>query len=219
MSVWNEVILGFALVAGTYWLVKTVYYWLRFRRSIQIEIYSNFLEYSIRKKNIRRLSESYYLKSEFGKHRILYQIAQSKNAKVPQAYVILMLTSGLYILNVKNQGGKILAKKNGDFKQIYEKHEYLFRNPMEESRYFEKQLRKKMSADEIPVKSMVIFPQKCELVWEKEPADEIPVIHRKELIRWIREDFEKNQGSLTEKQINHIFEDLAEDAIAEEKAV
>lgn len=101
MWVWSEVLLGTALVAGGFWLVKTVYCWIRFRKSIQMEVYSNYLEYSIRRKKITRLSESWYFKSEFGKHRIFYQLAQTKKEKVPQAYVLIMLTSGLYILNYK----------------------------------------------------------------------------------------------------------------------
>lgn len=227
MSVWSEVIIGFALAAGTYWLVKTIYYWRRFRQSIHIEIYSGFLEYSIRKKNIRRLSESYYFKSEFGKHRIFYQLAQNKNEKIPQAYVVLILSSGVYILNVKNQCGKILAKQTGDFKQIYEEkekgsgtpkeHRYLLKNPMEESRYFEKKLMARFGEMKIPVKSLVVFPETCEIIWEKENKGEIPVIQRKQMFQWIKKDFEANRGKLAEEKIDEIYHRLADESIEAEK--
>lgn len=227
MSVWSEVIIGFALVAGTYWLVKTIYYWSRFRRSIHIEIYSNFIEYSMRKKNISRLSESYYFRSEFGKHRIFYQLAQAKNEKVPQAYVILTLSSGIYVLNVKNQAGKIFAKQTGDFKQIYtekrkrgetpKEHQYLLKNPMDESRYFEKKLTAKLGETGIPVKSLVVFPENSEIIWEKGNAGEIPVLQRKQMFGWIKKDFEANQGRLTEAKIDEIYHRLADESIEAEK--
>ena len=142
MSVWSDVIAGFALIAGTYWLIKTVRSWRRFRRSVQKEIYSGYFEYAFRSKNLMRLSESFYFKNTFGKHRIFYQLAQAENQKAPQAYVLILLTSGLYILNIKNQGGKITAGKTGDFKQHYAEkngnkksqaeHLYLLENPIED---------------------------------------------------------------------------------------
>ena len=43
MSVWSDVLIGLAFVAGGYWLIKTIYQWNRFRRSIYIEIIYVFL--------------------------------------------------------------------------------------------------------------------------------------------------------------------------------
>ena len=63
MSVWSDVLIGLAFVAGGYWLIKTIYQWNRFRRSIYIEIYSSYFEYAFRRKNLVRLSESFYLMS------------------------------------------------------------------------------------------------------------------------------------------------------------
>ena len=50
MSVWSDVLIGLAFVAGGYWLIKTIYQWNRFRRSIYIEIYSSYFEYAFRRK-------------------------------------------------------------------------------------------------------------------------------------------------------------------------
>ena len=66
MSVRSDVLIGLAFVAGGYWLIKTIYQWNRFRRSIYIEIYSSYFEYAFRRKNLVRLSESFYLNNEFG---------------------------------------------------------------------------------------------------------------------------------------------------------
>lgn len=219
MTVWYEVLLGITLVAGTMWLTKTIYDWRRFRKSIQTELYSGFLEYGVRKRKIQSLSKSYYLNSEFGKHRIIYQLAKSKHEKTPQAYVLLILTSGFYILNVKNQNGKILAKKNGDFRQSHDGQEYLFQNPIKESRYFEKQLREKIANMDLPIRLLVVFPECCEIVWEGEADREVLVLHRKQLIQWIKKDYEANRGILSEGQIDPLFEIIAKESLEAEKMV
>ncbi|MDD3362699.1 MAG: nuclease-related domain-containing protein [Hespellia sp.] len=227
MSVWSEVVIGIALVAGTYWVIKTAYQWNRFRRSAYIELYSSYIEYAFRKKNIVKLSESFYLKNEFGKHRIFYQIAQAKNEKKPQAYILLLLSTGIYILNVKNQADKIILKQHGDMKQIYmekqkkgepvKEHQYLFKNPMEESRFFAKRMEQRIGNTEIPVKSIVVFPEKSELTWDGQPDMEVPVIKRKELIATIKADMEKSQTVLKDSQIDDLYYQLAKESIEMEK--
>ncbi len=143
MSVWSEVIIGIALVAGTYWIIKTAYQWNRFRRSAYIELYSS------------------------------------------------------YILNIKNQ--------------------YLFKNPMEESRFFAKRMEQRIGNTEIPVKSIVVFPEKSELTWEGQPDAEVSVIKRKELIATIKADMEKSQTVLSDSQIDDLYYQLAKESIEMEK--
>lgn len=227
MSVWSEVIIGIALVAGTYWIIKTAYQWNRFRRSVYIELYSGYFEYAFRKKNIVRLSESFYLKNEFGKHRIFYQIAQAKSEKKPQAYILLLLSSGIYILNIKNQADKIILKQHGDMKQIYTEKQkkggpvkecqQLFHNPMEESRFFAKRMEQRIGNTEIPVKLFVVFPEKSDLIWEGQPDEEVSVIKRKDLIATVKADIEKSQTVLTDSQIDDLYYQLAKESIEMEK--
>lgn len=222
MSVWSDVLIGIAVVGGSILFVKNVYMWNIYRRSIQTEIYSNFLEYQMRRKSLKRLSESYYLRSRFGKHRIVYQMARGKNDQTPQAYVILILTSGLYILGVKNQSGRVIAKKRGDFKQFFMdkgKNEkmFLFKNPLDEIRFFEKKLRERLPSIDCPIMNMVIFPEHCKLIWDGKEDEEIPVMKRRQMFGALKEHFEKNPEVLTEGQIDYIFHALADEAIKMEK--
>ena len=227
MSVWSDVLIGLAFVAGGYWLIKTIYQWNRFRRSIYIEIYSSYFEYAFRRKNLVRLSESFYLNNEFGKHKIFYQIAQDKNEKTPQAYILILLTSGIYVLNVKKQSGKVVLKKHGDYKQYYtekgkkgqadKQHEYLFKNPMDESRFFAKRIEQRIGATKIPVRSVIIFPEHAEITWDGTPENEIPIIHRKQLIQTLKEENEKNERVLSDDQIDELYHLLADESIELEK--
>ena len=141
-DVWLELLPGLLLVAGIIAVFKGGSGWYLFRRSIYKEIYSNYLEYAMRKKSLTKLSESYYLDSRLGRHRIFYQLAAAKGERYPQAYVIILLTSGMYVLDIKNQTGDIEASVRGDFKyQTVEKAKKgekakveikMMRNPMEE---------------------------------------------------------------------------------------
>ena len=211
MSVWSDVLIGLAFVAGGYWLIKTIYQWNRFRRSIYIEIYSSYFEYAFRRKNLVRLSESFYLKNE----------------KTPQAYILILLPSGIYVLNVKNQSGKVVLKKHGDYKQYYtekgkkgqadKQHEYLFKNPMDESRFFAKRIEQRIGATKIPVRSVIIFPEHAEITWDGTPENEIPIIHRKQLIQTLKEENEKNERVLSDDQIDELYHLLADESIELEK--
>ncbi len=225
MSVWNDVLIGIAAVAGSVLFVRYVYMWNIYRRSIQKEIYSNFIEYQLRRRNLTRLSESYYLRSRFGEHRIVYQMAQAKNESIPQAYVIIILTSGLYILAVKNQSGRVIAKRRGDFKQFFmdkngrkrEEKQFLFKNPLDEIRYFEKRLNERFFNKEYPVTDIVVFPDHCEISWDGDEDETISVIKRKQVFGVLKEDFEKHKNTLTEEKVNSIFHALADEAIGLEK--
>ena len=209
MEVWNEVLTGLVLVAGGYWVIRTIWQWRLFRRSVYIEIYSGYIEYAFRKKSIPRLSESFYLKNEFGKHRIFYQIAQEKGADRPQAYILLLLNTGIYILNIKNQIGEVVLKKHGGGEG---------KSPVEECRIFENRLRQRLGNTGVTMKPVVVFPQKANLSWEGSSDPDIPVIRRKELIRTVRELSENAEAVLADSQIDELYHQLADESIELERS-
>ncbi len=201
MSVWLEVGIGIVIVMGAAWLVKTATGWNIYRKSIQTELYSNYFEYAFRAKSIEKLSRSFYFKSEFGAHRICYQIAKGKNEKnenYPQAYVMLLLSSGLYILNIKNQ-----QNQSG--------------NPIEETRYFTKKIREKLESSCPRIHQAVILPEHSE-EWKGTKDREVPVLKRKQMFGTIQEDFTKNKGLLSEKQIEELYQVLEKESLEQERA-
>lgn len=137
------------------------------------------------------------------------------------------ITSGIYVLNVKNQSGKVVLKKHGDYKQYYtekgkkgqadKQHEYLFKNPMDESRFFAKRIEQRIGATKIPVRSVIIFPEHAEITWDGTPENEIPVIHRKQLIQTLKKENEKNERVLSDDQIDELYHLLADESIELEK--
>lgn len=226
MAVWNEVLTGIVLVAGGYWIIKMGYQYNQFRRSVYKEIYSGYFEYAFRKKNLIRLSESYYLNNELGKHRIFYQIAQPKNEKIPQAYVLIILSTGIYILNIKNQSDKIILKQHGDMKQIYmekdkksneKMHEYIFKNPMDESRFFAKRMAQRIGDASVRLKSMVVFPEKAELVLDGIKNQEIQIAKRNEVIELIKKDMEVCPKIFSNQRIDELYHQIADESIEMER--
>ena len=222
---WLDLLPGLLLAAGIILLVKGTSGWYMFRRSIYKEICSNYLEYVMRKKSLSKLSESYYLDSRLGKHRIYYQLAAAKGEKTPQAYVVLILTSGIYLLDIKKQTGEIEASAKGDFKyEMVTKQKgakpkvevKMMKNPMDEVRYFEKKLFQKLRGEEIPAFPIVVFPNTSSLNW-KEEEKEIPVIHRKEVYQTVKDLHDKQKKVLKEEDIDRIYLAMAGDVLEAER--
>ena len=189
MSVWMEVGIGAVIIIGIVWLMKTVMGWNVYRKSIYTEIYSNYFEYAFRAKKREKLSVSSYFRSRFGNHRIYYQIVQKKNEKYPQAYVVIILSSGLYIMNIKNQQNQS-------------------RNPMEECRTFTKKLCENIDAENLRVVQMVVYPENSK-GWEGKPDKQIPAIRRKQMFEALKTDFEKNPKALSDEQIEQLYRAIA----------
>ena len=225
MDVWLDLLPGLLLAAGIILLIKGVSGWYMFRRSIYKEIYSNYLEYVMRKKSLSRLSESYFLDSRLGKHRIYYQLAAAKGEKTPQAYVVLILTSGLYLMDIKKQTGEIEASAKGDFKyEIVVKQRdqnpkvevKMMKNPMDEVRYFQKKLFQKLRGEEVPAFPVVVFPDASTLHWE-EKWEGMPIIHRKEVYQTVKNLHEKHKKVLSEEDIDRIYLTLAGELLEAER--
>ena len=66
--------------------------------------------------------------------------------------------------------------------------------------------------------NMVVFPQRCQLSWDGEKEEAIPVLQRKQMFGVLKEHFENNPATLTDGQIDYIFHELADEAIEMERA-
>lgn len=69
------------------------------------------------------------------------------------------------------------------------------------------------------MRSVSIFPEHAEITWDGTPENEIPVIHRKQLIQTLKEENEKNERVLSDDQIDELYHLLADESIELEKTV
>lgn len=219
---WFEVLSGIVLVGGMIILLNSIYSWYLYHNSIQKVIYSNFGEYFLRKRSIKGLSESYYFKSRFGEHRIYYQLAKDNRQNKPQAFLMIILSSGLYLINVKTQGGHIIAKLTGDYKsevtEINKKTKSSsirivpFKNPKEELSQCKKMLEGKLGSCHIPIHLITVFPDKSSISWDGK-KENIPVVQRKELFGAIDRLHKENPKNMTADQIQAVYRSVAADSI------
>lgn len=226
-DVWLELLPGLLLVVGIVTAVRGGSGWMIYRRSIYKELYSNYFEYAMRKKSISRLSKSYYLESRFGAHRIYYQLAAVKG-KQPQAYVVILLSSGMYILNIKNQTGDIEAALKGDFRYESVKkgkkgerlhiEEKKMKNPLEETAYFQARLADKLKGEKIAACPIVVFPDASTLKWKnKKEPDQYTVIHRRDVYKSLKALHEGRKQTLSETDMDRIYLSLAGEVLEAEK--
>ena len=110
---------------------------------------------------------------------------------------------------------QIYAEKDKN-KKVQE-HRYLFKNPVEETGFFKERMAERIADSRIPLKTMVVFPDKTEICREGPQDPDTAVINRKEIIQTIKKDMENNRECLWEHQIDEIFHKIADESIELEK--
>lgn len=89
----TELVLGLGCIAAASFLYRWIYGRVQYQKSIYQVLYAGYLEFYMKKKKIRRLSESTVLQELFGKHRIYYQIFSPESKKELCPYLVLVLSS------------------------------------------------------------------------------------------------------------------------------
>lgn len=113
-----SVFAGFVCIFIIVSLVRTVRSYYVFKASFYPEIYSGFFEFLIRKKNLKRMSQSYWLENQLGFHRIMYQVTKTQDESL-QPYILILLSTGLYVIQIYNESAHYICK-NQKFKKITE---------------------------------------------------------------------------------------------------
>lgn len=104
---WFVVIVGFLIVTITVFSYKTILSVYNWKHSFYKVLYANYFEYWLRRKKLERLSVSFKLDAVFGSHRIMYQLVSHGESHPYQAYIIIILETGVYLLQVHNENGVI----------------------------------------------------------------------------------------------------------------
>lgn len=225
---WTELLEGLAIIVAGVLLIRVSYGWYIFRNSIYKEIYSSYLEYAWKKKRLLRLSKSAWLENALGTHRICYQII-TPNGEVSkaQAYVVFLLESGLYVANIKNEQGSIIAVNKGDFRRLLtdrkkkrqpvQQYVRLIKNPMDETDKFAKALLSKISDADLSVYKIVVFPDADTITWSSKERLDCKVLRRKELVEYIKSIHIKNKNIITKNEVDQYYQKIIAEALKQEK--
>lgn len=217
----DEIILGLSLTAIIVFLLKLIFGWFKYSRSIRKVIYSSYLEYYIKKNKIRKLSESAAFEESFGRHRILFQLFSSKGQKSLKPYIIVILSSGMYCLKISNAPGEVYGKRIGSWenltafskkhpeKKVKEKMD----NPIVEIEQFNKKVQEKITKVETPIYKIVVFPDQCILKIESKEMGGTLVTNRSQLRDTLMNIHQSKDEALYDWEIDALWEMVARDSL------
>lgn len=210
---WFIVICGFIIVFVVSSSIKTHRARKLFKASFYTELYSGFLEYNLRRKSLKRLATSNWLNSQFGEHRIFYQMTQAKKGEAPQAYILVILSSGVYTILCKNYIGKLIGK-NGKYEvqsvkkdkktDVELKNTRKVSNPIAEIKDFKHRWKDFIGKDFV-MNEIVVFTDDCLINVDENMKENIPFVNRNELFNTIKRIHSTSKEVLNDDEIIMLY--------------
>lgn len=200
-----SVFIGFLCVFIIVSLVKTIRSYYVFKASFYPEIYSGFFEFLIRKKNLKRMSQSYWLENQLGYHRIMFQVTKTQDGFL-QPYILILLSTGLYVIQIYNESAHYICK-NKKFKKIKEderkqKIVYNLPYPLNEFYQFQSHFLKLINSQSLPMIFITAFTDTSEL--EISLQDTLNV-YKKDLINTIVQLHHHQKQRFDDDEIDNIY--------------
>lgn len=210
---WFIVICGFIIVFVVSGSIKTYRARKLFKASFYTELYSGFLEYNLRRKSLKHLATSNWLNSQFGEHRIFYQMTQAKKGEAPQAYILVILSSGVYTILCKNYIGKLIGK-NGKYEvqsvkkdkktDVELKNTRKVSNPIAEIKDFKHRWKDFIGKDFV-MNEIVVFTDDCLINVDENMKENIPFVSRNELFNTIKRIHSTSKEVLNDDEIIMLY--------------
>ena len=132
-----------------------------------------------------------------------------ENGETSEIDVVFITQKGIFVIESKNYSGWIF----GDEKSVYwtvmlpNKQKNKFYNPIKQNETHIKWLGKYLN-EEIPLFSIIVFSERCELKKIIVENPDIRVIKRDKLYANIRDIWNASKDRLEEKQVNILYEKL-----------
>lgn len=190
----TELVLGLGCIAAASFLYRWIYGRVQYQKSIYQVLYAGYLEFYMKKKKIRRLSESTVLQELFGKHRIYYQIFSPESKKEFCPYLVLVLSSGIYHIRVLRQGDS-------------------FPHPLAELNQFGKKMQEKLNGKTYPIYKLAVYPDKSPLKPKDNGAPGVKVINRSELIGTVKKLHDAAAQVLDGPEIDAVWLRMARESL------
>ena len=194
---------GFLSIVIIIMVTKWLFEWKMYKNSVYGILYSTFTEYRMRKKTVIGMSESMKLNELFGSSRIIYHVLDSKQNKLT-SFVTIFLSSGCYVIGISM---KNMVDKNSV--KIVEKflHENIM-DKLDKTIYMEQ---------EIPTHIILLVSDNELYGNNQEQIGSTHIIKRSEVIENIKEIHNASKSVLTQEDISHIFQLVAQEALKTEK--
>lgn len=196
------IFLGFFLIIFIATTIKIVRSYYVYKASFYPEIYSSLFEFMVRQGNLKRMSHSYWLENELGAHRIMFQVTKTSQKDQLQPYIIILLSTGLYIIQVHNVSMHYIYHK-GHFKSVDEKlNIHLLPNPISEISTFQKHFLS-LIEQHIPTYSLIVFPNDSQLDSDEK---KIRFLMKKQLFQTLKAEHIQQIPKLSAVDIENIYQ-------------
>lgn len=133
------------------------------------------------------------------------------NGETSELDVIFITQKGIFVFESKNYSGWIFGDEKGMnwTAMLPNKQKNQFYNPVMQNKTHLKWM-KKFVGDEIPLFSIIVFSERCELKNVTIYSEEIKVIKRDRTYAAVRDFWDKNPDVLSEEQIESLYVQLKE---------
>lgn len=112
MNAWSEVLYGFIVIFLGVLILKKLWDYQYYKKSIYPYIYSSYFEYMIRSMSVNLMSKSNWIESRFGHHRIIYLLKKDDDENF-FSYIVIFLKSGITIFQINKNKGFIDIDQQG----------------------------------------------------------------------------------------------------------
>ena len=131
------------------------------------------------------------------------------NGETSEIDVVYITQKGIFVFESKNYSGWIFGDEKGMYWTVSlpNGQKNRFYNPIKQNRTHLKWLGQFLGAD-VPLFSIVVFSERCELKKISVESNDIKVIKRDRTYATVRELWEKSDDALSEDQITALFEKL-----------
>lgn len=187
--------IGFVGVVAAIMTAKWLLEFKMYRSSVYKMLYSGFTEYRMRRKSVRRMSESAAMHEQFGDCRMIFQVLSSDC--VPASFVTVILCSGCYVLGVAGS-----ASPRKDSLQVCR-------------RFFQENITEKLGGTpyqgrKLPVAYAVVVPDSSNI------AQTEHIVKRSNMIEWLKQLDSTREKVLSAEDVQHIFNVVAKEALVQE---
>lgn len=131
------------------------------------------------------------------------------NEETSELDVIYITQKGIFIFESKNYSGWIFGDEKGKYwtASLANGVKNKFYNPIMQNRTHLKWM-KKFVGDEIPLFSIIVFSERCELKKIAVDSEQVRVIKRDRVYATVRDLWNKNQDAVSDEDVDRLYERL-----------
>ena len=131
------------------------------------------------------------------------------NGQTSEIDVMYITEKGIFVFESKNYSGWIFGDEDGQYwtAMLPNREKNRFYNPIKQNRTHIKWLQKYVG-DEIPLFSLIVFSERCELKKVTVDSEDIRVIKRDYTYGTVRRIWDNSESVLSENEVSELYEKL-----------